>query len=122
MANMGNRGWNDKLENYCDGYVIKVVGSTATAIQGDSYIQPAAIYGLSIAVNPSVGSGLVDIIDSSATGNADTTVWSVRIASGADKSTFYHMNFPRGLACNNGIVVTATTITGSISLLYKPRY
>lgn len=118
---MGDRGWRDSTENYCDPYVIKINGSTATAIQGNSYKQPAAIFGFSVSVNPSVATGQVDIIDSSATGDADATVWSCIIASGATPYD-YTFPFPRGLACNNGIVITATTVTGSINLLYKSRY
>jgi len=120
---MGDRGWRDSTENYCDGYALKVVGSTATAILGNSYSQPMALFAISVAANPSVGSGLVDFIDSSATGDADTTIWSVKIASGnSDGFQAYTMAFPRGLALNNGLVITATTVTGSISVLYKARY
>lgn len=119
---MGDRGWRDSTENYCDGYTLKVNGSTATAIIANSFSQPATIFGISVSVNPAIGSGQVDIRDSSATGDNDTTVWSIIVASAASQTYTYVMPFPRGLACNNGIVVTATTVTGSISLLYKARY
>lgn len=117
----GDRGWRDSIENYCDGYVLKVNGSTATSAPGAGSA-PVALYAISITVNPSVGSGQVDIIDSSATANADTTVWSVAIPSAASQVFSYEAMLPRGLALNNGLVITATTITGSISLLYKQRY
>ena len=118
---MGDRGWRDSTENYCDGYTLDVNGSTATAVQGNTYKQPAAIFGISVTLNTSIGSGEVAINDSSATGDADPEVWSIAIASGTVPYTYTAM-FPRGLACNNGIVVTATTVTGDVVLLYKSRY
>jgi len=123
---LAGRTWHDSTENYCDGYVLKVSGSTATAILGNSYSQPVSIFGISITVNSEVSTGLVDFRDSSATGDNDPTIWSVRITSGSIVGVAgfqqYVMPFYRGLTFNNGIVITATTVTGSISVLYKARY
>lgn len=119
---MGDRGWRDSTENYCDSYVLKVSGSTATGLLGQGIVQPIALFGISVTPTEAGTTGLVDILDSSATANADPTVWSVGIASGTVTFPNYVFEFPRGLALTAGLVITATTVTGSISLLYKPRY
>lgn len=123
MPTIGGRGWNDKLENICDSYVIRIVGSTATAITvTGTRTDPAVIYGLSVTISEAGTTGRVDINDSSATGDADPNIWSVAIPSGTVNFQPYVMAFPRGMACTAGIVVTALTVTGNICVLYKTRY
>lgn len=120
---MAERGWRDSTENYCDGYKLTVNGSTATAVNGQDYKQPTAVFGLSITINTSVGSGLVTLVDGSATADAgDSRKWQVDLASGNGGPYTYQVAFARGLVFDTGLIISASTITGSVSLLYKPRY
>lgn len=119
---MADRGWRDSTENYADSYVLNVTGTTATALMGQDYKQPVALVGISITLNTSVGSGDVVLRDGSATGDADSQAWRLVVASGNNGPFHATTMFARPLAFNSGIVVSATTVTGSISLLYKARY
>lgn len=119
---LGDRGWRDSAENYCDGYVINVAGTTATAVMGVDYKQPVALLGFTVSVNPSVASGDVVILDGSATGDSNPQKWRIVIASAANQTFSHTQLFARPLAMDSGLIVSATTVTGAISLLYKPRY
>lgn len=117
---MGDRGWRDSTENYCDYWSLTIVGSTATAISGQG-LQAIALVGGSITVNPGTASGSIQILDSSATANADPVVATFNISTGT-QSYVLPLTFARPVALNNGLVVTAATVTGSINLVYKVRY
>ena len=120
---LGDRGWSDKLENYADSYLLALTATTVTAIQGQDYKQPAVVYSLSICVNPSTGSGDVTLVDGSATADSgDTRKIRVAISSAISQNFAYHAAFPRGIAFNTGIIVSATTCTGAITVTYKSRY
>ena len=120
---IAERGWSDRNENYADSYSKAIVGTTATAIMGVDYTQPAVIYSLSVYVGNAGATGDVMLVDGSATGDAgDTRVLRVHIASGAGGEQGRHLIFPRGLIFDKGIIVSATTVTGAVSLTYKPRY
>ena len=123
---LSESGWSDRVENYADMWSLNVNGTTATAVQGgdstgDS-IQPTILYSISISVNPSVGSGDVTIKDGPGTATAGTQVHRAVIASAASQTFEQSVSFPRGLICTGGIIVSATTVTGSISLTFKQRY
>lgn len=119
---MADRGWRDSTENYADGYVINISGSTATAVNGIDFLQPVALVGITVAVNPSVASGDVVILDGSATADTNPQKWRVVVASAASQVYNCNVMFPRPLALNSGLIVSATTVTGAVSLLYKTRY
>lgn len=121
---IGDRGWSDRSENYADGYTISVNGTTATAIiaSAGDVLSPAVLYSITVSVNPAVGSGEVALLDTSATGDATGQKYRVRIASAASQVFHNTDSFPRGLVFEKGIVVSALTVSGAISLTYKARY
>lgn len=124
---LGDRSWSDRSENYADGYLLAVAGTTATAINssGNSpYLaRPVVVYSLTVSVNPSVGSGDVSLVDGTASADAgDTRRFRVIIASGVGTQVAEHFEFPRGIVFDAGLIVSATTVTGAISLTYKNRY
>lgn len=119
---MGDRGWRDSTENYCDSYVINIAGTTATAIQGQDYKQPAALFGISFTPGEAGTTGDIVLRDGSATADSDAQAWRTVVSSGTVTFQSYVFEFTRGLTFNSGIVVSATTVTGALSLLYKPRY
>lgn len=119
---ISERGWTDRIENYCDGWTKRIIGTTSTAVLGQDYAQPAVVYAITVSFNTSVGSGDVVLVDGSATGDAnDARRWTIHLASGANRAV-ETVPFPRGLVFETGLIVSATTVTGSVSLLYKPRY
>ena len=119
---MGDRGWRDSTENYCDGYVLNVAGTTATALQGQDYKQPAAIFGISFTPGEAGTTGDISILDGSATADTNPQTWRSIVSSGTVTFQSYIFEFPRGLVFNTGIIVSATTVTGALSILYKSRY
>lgn len=119
---MGDRGFRDSTENYCDSYVINISGSTATAVQGIDYKQPAAIFGFSFTPGEAGTTGDVVLLDGSATADANPQVWRAVISSGTVNFPQYGLMFARPLLVTAGIIVSATTVTGAFSLLFKPRY
>jgi len=124
---LGDRGWNDRQENYADGYLLNVVGTTATGLDssGDSPYRsrPLVVYSVTVTVNPAVGSGDVALIDGTATADSgDTRLFRCKVASGAGQVFAEHFAFPRGLVFDKGLIVSATTVTGDIGITYKQRY
>lgn len=121
---IGNRSWNDKNENYTDAYTLRISGTTATAIMGKDYKQPAVVYGLTFSCNPIVGSGDIVLVDGSATADSgDSRLFICTIATATNSTPFVQcVNFLKGLVFNSGIIVSATTVSGAINLEYKPRY
>lgn len=119
---MGDRGWRDSQENYADGYVINISGTTATAIQGIDYKQPAAIFGISFTPGEAGTTGDISFLNGSATGDTNPQVWRAVVSSGTVTFQPYVFEFTRGLVFDTGIIVSATTVTGALSILYKSRY
>ena len=120
---LGNDRWSDSKENYVHGYYKSIVGTTSTAILGNDYLQPVVVFSLTVAIGNAGATGEVSLIDSSATADTDgTTRIATKIASGAGGEMGRHIAFARGVIFNKGVVVSATTITGNISISYRPRY
>ena len=118
---MNEQKWSDRAENYCDGYTIAVNGSTSTAAITQDLAQPVVLFGIAYAVNNQTASGSIAISDGPGTATAGSTLFKVSISSGAN-GVSENFSFSRGLVCSAGVVLVATTITGSINLLYKTRY
>lgn len=119
---MGDRGWRDSQENYCDGYVLNIAGSTATALQGQDYKQPACIFAISFTPGESVTTGDISFLNGSATADTNPQIWRAVISSGTVAFPPYVVDFARGLVFDTGIIVSATTVTGALSVQYKSRY
>ena len=122
MANMAERSWQDREENYADGYTLSIKGTTATALVSDGIAQPVVLYSVSVMANAALGSGEVVLKDSSASADADNT-GRYRVAWASGAGTFQHgASFPRGMVFNQGLIVSALTVTGAVNLTYKARY
>lgn len=123
---IADRGWSDRAENYVDSWALAISGTTATAINssGNSpYLdQPIVIYSLTVSVNPAVGSGDVSLIDSTSSGDVTPLMVRMVIASAASQTYTETISFPRGLVFGSGVLVSATTITGAVTISYKDRY
>lgn len=120
---LGDRSWSDRAENYVDGYTINIKGTTATAaVAVIDQTHPAVVYSLSVSVNPAVGSGEVSLRNGPGTATAGDTIYAVNVASAASSIYEHIMAFPRGVVFASGIVISATTISGSVNLTYKQRY
>lgn len=121
---ISERGWNDRLENYTDIYTLDVAGSVTTALNID-VSQPVVVYSISVLGNTSVASGDVTLRDASSTAAvvAGDRKHHTVLASAAQSQSFYFADsFPKGVVFNNGIVVSASTVTGAINISYKLRY
>lgn len=118
-----DRTWADRIENYADGYLLAVAGTTATGAHGTDLKQPMVVYSVTLTLNASLGSGDVSLVDGSATGDAgDTRRFRAVVASAAGASFSAHYMFPRGMVFDTGLLVSATTVTGAVTLTYKMRY
>lgn len=119
---LGDRGFRDSTENYCDSYIWNINGSSATGVLGQAISQPIAVFGISVTLNAAVGSGDFSLVDASSTGDTTPVLWKVTVSSGSAAGYRYDFPFPRGLAFNNGLVLSAATVTGTICVLLKARY
>lgn len=122
---LGDAGWNDRKENYADGYTKSVAASTAENVVGIDIKQPVVVYSITIAASQNNASGEVALVDGSATGDSgDTRRFRAVVASAAttDRQGAFHCDFPRGIKFETGLIVSAATLTGAVSLSYKPRY
>lgn len=119
---MGDRGWRDSTENYCDSYVLNIAGSSATAMLGRDYLQPVVLFGISFTPGEAGTTGDISFLNGSATADTNTQLWRAIVSSGTVTFQSYVYEFPRGLVFDTGLIVSATTVTGALSLLYKSRY
>ena len=123
MPGLAGQSWLDSQENYAQGYTINIKGTTATAAHlSEDVTIPCALYAVTLALNPSVGSGEVTLKNGKGTATAGSNVWTAEIASAASQTYVLHATFPRGMIFSSGLIVSAATITGSVSLLFKQRY
>lgn len=115
--------WQDRRENYADGYAKALNASTAENLMGIDIKRPVVVYSVTLFPSQANASGEVALIDSSATGDAGTTVFRATVASAAttDRQSGVHCDFPRGIKFQNGIVVSAATVTGSLNISYRAR-
>ena len=124
---MAEKSWNDRNENYADGWRKVLTATTADSVitTGDE-VRPAVVYSVTVSVSQTNASGDIVLVDGSATGDSgDTRRWSAVIASGVstDRNVgVIHADFPRGIVFDTGLIVSATTVTGHISITYKMRY
>lgn len=124
---MAENGWNDRQENYADGWRKVLTATTADSVvtTGDE-VRPVVVYSVTLSVSQNNASGDISLIDGSASGDAgDTRRWSWMVASGATTERDVgglHATFPRGIVFDTGLIVSATTVTGHISITYKARY
>lgn len=121
---LGDRGWTDRAENYVDSYVKSVAASTADNVMGIDVNQPVVVFSVTIAHSQALASGDLTLVDTSATGDAGTAKFRAVIASAATTSRPgpFHVAFPRGIYFDSGLIVSATDVTGAITVTYKPRY
>ncbi len=122
---LGDRGWVDRAENYVDGYTKLLTASTADNLLGIDINQPIVVFSVTLSVSQALASGDLVLVDTSATGDAGTSKWRVVVASGVTTDRNFgviHAAFPRGLAFDSGVVVSGTTVTGSVAITYKARY
>lgn len=120
---LGDRSWRDSTENYVDAYTIRVNGTTATGVSGTDLAQPHVVYSVTLAVSQAGSTGDFALVDGSATGDSgDARIFRTRVASGTSGERTQHFAFPRGLVCDTGLIVSATTITGDVTIGYKRRY
>lgn len=123
---MSELSWSDRQENYADGtYTKKTNVSTADNIMGIDTKRPIVLWSITISPTVRLTTGDISLVDTSATGDAGTQRFVFSVASGAtttlpDGGT--HCDFPRGIVFQNGLVVSATTVTAGIALTYKARY
>ena len=123
MPGFAGQGWSDSRENYVDGYTIDIKGTTATAAHfSEDVTIPCALYSITLALNPSIGSGEVTLKNGKGTATAGDNKWTAKIASAASQVYMLHATFPRGVVFSSGIIVSAATITGNVSLSFKQRY
>lgn len=118
----GDKSWSDRAENYAGGYTKNITGTTSTTVMEVDYTQPAVVYSFTVAVGNAGATGEVSLIDGSATADTDTTMFAMKVASGLGEQGTQHFTFPRGISFDKGIVISATTVTGNVSLTYKRRY
>lgn len=121
---LGDAGWNDRVENYADGWTKRVTASTAENLVTTGNIkQPVVVYSITVTVSQGATvSGDVSLVDTSATADAGTARWRGVISSASPNAGMLHADFPRGMRFDDGVVVSATAVTGAISITYKPRY
>lgn len=129
MGTLGENGWNDRLENYADGYTRNFTLSTAdNVIVSGNWAQPAVVYSVTLTISQNGASGDFVLVDGSATADSgDTRKWRAIFASGAAVATnrdevMLHATFPRGIVFNTGLIVSAATLTGACSISYKARF
>lgn len=125
MANLADRGWADRHENYADGFSRTFTVTTAENFLGVDLSQPVVIYSVTLTVSQNNASGDFALVDTSATGDAGTARLRFTIASGATtdrNANGFSVSFPRGMVFNDGCVISATNVTGSVTMTYKARY
>lgn len=126
---MAERSWNDSRENYVDGYVLDFTATTVTAInssgQSPYLSRPIVLFGITVTLSQAGASGDIALVDGTASADTgDTRKWRGVISSAitTDRNNAFHVGFPRGLFFDKGIMVSATTVTGAISLQYMNRF
>lgn len=119
---LGNKSWNDKVENYGDGYNLVLSGTIATGVYGTQLQQPVVVYAITVTLSQNAGaSGSVVLVDGSATADSgDPRRFTSVFASG--QNSVLVQNFPRGIVFNSGCIVSATTVTGALNLNCIARY
>lgn len=120
------KSWSDNDENYADGYTRLFSVSTAdNVIATGNVAGKAVVYSVTLSLSQSNASGDFALVDGSATADSgDDRKFRVVIASAAttERSNVLHADFPRGIVFETGLIVSAATITGAVSITYKQRY
>jgi hypothetical protein len=122
---MAERTWQDRAENYADGYSKQLTASTAENVIGIDVKRPVVVYSVTLCPSQNNASGEVVLVDGSATGDSgDSRRFRVTVASAAttDRQGIAHADFPRGIVFETGLIVSAATCTGALNISYKPRY
>ena len=124
MATLADRSWSDRNENYADGYARAITLSTAENLIGIDIAAPVVVYSVTLSVSQANASGLLSLVDSSATADAGTAKVNFVVASGGTTERdlgSVHAAFPRGIVFDNGVIVSGTTVTGYVTITYKRR-
>ena len=123
---MAERSWADNKENYADGYTLSLNASTADNVIGIDIKRPVVVYSITLTPSQNNASGEVALVDGSATGDSgDTRKFRFTVTSGGTTTrnpAVLHADFPRGIVFETGLIVSAATCTGALSISYKPRY
>lgn len=122
---LAENGWEDRRENYADGAYTKILDvSTADNIMGIDVKRPIVLYNVVLSPSQTNASGMLTLVDTSATGDAGTQkfVYVITSAATTSRQSGVSIEFPRGLVFNDGLVVSALTLSGGVTLVYKARH
>lgn len=117
--------WKDRQENYADGFTKTFTASTAENVLGIDIARPVIVYSVAFTVSQNNASGELALVDGSATADSgDTRKARWRVASGGTTERDLgglSNTFPRGMIFQTGLIVSAATLTGDVTITYRPR-